>query len=139
MGKAGCVWGLLSAVSISGGCTTEMAKYMAYIFYGGNERKIPAEFEGLDHGGLKVYTTLDSSELIRRLPEFLEHSLLRYSQSIVPLPAPTTKLAEEVVSVPFVLPEGFPVPVVEVMLNGNGPWRLAVDTAMGGTILLRRE
>jgi predicted aspartyl protease len=25
------------------------------------------------------------------------------------------------------------------MLNGGGPWRLAVDTAMGGTVLLRRE
>jgi hypothetical protein len=41
--------------------------------------------------------------------------------------------------VPFVVPEAFPVPVVEVSLNGSGPWRLAVDTAMGGTVLLRQE
>ncbi len=55
------------------------------------------------------------------------------------LPTPSVELATEEVNVPFVLPEAFPVPVVEVMLNGDGPWRLAVDTAMGGTILLRQE
>ena len=55
------------------------------------------------------------------------------------LPAPTTELAQDEVAVPFVLPQEFPVPVVEVMLNGDGPWRLAVDTAMGGTVLLRQE
>lgn len=55
------------------------------------------------------------------------------------LPQPSVELAGEEVVVPFVLPEDLPVPVVEVMLNGGGPWRLAVDTAMGGTILLRRE
>lgn len=54
-------------------------------------------------------------------------------------PSPSVELLEEVVSVPFVLPEAFPVPVVEVTLNGSGPWRLAVDTAMGGTVLLREE
>jgi predicted aspartyl protease len=55
------------------------------------------------------------------------------------LPAPTVELAGDETTVPFVVPESFPVPVVEVMLNGDGPWRLAVDTAMGGTILLRQE
>ena len=55
------------------------------------------------------------------------------------LPAPSVELTSEETTVPFVLPERFPVPVVEVMLNGDGPWRLAVDTAMGGTVLLRRE
>lgn len=55
------------------------------------------------------------------------------------LPAPSVELAGEEAEIPFVLPEDFPVPVVEVTLNGDGPWRLAVDTAMGGTILLRRE
>lgn len=55
------------------------------------------------------------------------------------LPAPSVELSEREVSVPFVLPEDFPVPVVEVMLNGGGPWRLAVDTAMGGTVLLRQD
>lgn len=55
------------------------------------------------------------------------------------LPAPTVELSSDEVVVPFVLPKEFPVPVVEVRMNGTGPWRLAVDTAMGGTVLLRRE
>ncbi|MFG0307487.1 MAG: DUF1570 domain-containing protein [Phycisphaerales bacterium JB040] len=40
----------------------------------------------------RVFTTLDDSELIRRLPTFLEHSLLRYRQAVTPLPAPESKL-----------------------------------------------
>lgn len=40
----------------------------------------------------RVFSTLDDSELIRRLPAFLEHSLLRYRESITPLPAPPGKL-----------------------------------------------
>ncbi len=55
------------------------------------------------------------------------------------LPVPRTTLLAEQVEVPFVIPEAFPVPVVEVSINGSGPWRLAVDTAMGGTVLLRKE
>jgi len=55
------------------------------------------------------------------------------------LPVPRATLLADEARVPFVLPEGFPVPVVEVRLNGTGPWRLAVDTAMGGTVLLRQE
>jgi len=55
------------------------------------------------------------------------------------LPVPRATLLADEVRVPFVLPETFPVPVVEVRLNGSGPWRLAVDTAMGGTVLLRKE
>ncbi len=61
------------------------------------------------------------------------------SQAHGGLPAPTVELTEEEARVPFALPEDFPIPVVEVMFSDSGPWRLAVDTAMGGTILLRRE
>ncbi len=55
------------------------------------------------------------------------------------LPVPTVELAASETTVPFILPEGFPIPVVEVTVNGTGPWRLAVDTAMGGTVLLRQD
>lgn len=55
------------------------------------------------------------------------------------LPVPRAILLADEARVPFVLPESFPVPVVEVRLNGTGPWRLAVDTAMGGTVLLRKD
>lgn len=55
------------------------------------------------------------------------------------LPVPKATLLASEAKVPFVLPEHFPVPVVEVRLNGTGPWRLAVDTAMGGTVLLRQD
>jgi hypothetical protein len=55
------------------------------------------------------------------------------------LPIPKATLLADEVQVSFVVPEAFPVPVVEVSLNGSGPWRLAVDTAMGGTVMLRKE
>lgn len=55
------------------------------------------------------------------------------------LPTPQTTLLADEVRVDFVVPEDFPVPVVEVSINGSGPWRLAVDTGMGGTVLLRQE
>lgn len=55
------------------------------------------------------------------------------------LAIPKTRLLAPEARVPFVLDEKFPVPVVEVTLNGTGPWRLAVDTAMSGTVLLRKE
>lgn len=73
------------------------------------------------------------------------HSAPSTSQPAAPagghsgLPVPRATLLADQARVPFVLPEGFPVPVVEVRLNGTGPWRLAVDTAMGGTVLLRKD
>jgi hypothetical protein len=61
------------------------------------------------------------------------------SESHAGLPKPSVELTGEEVVVPFSVPQAFPVPVVEVTFNGDGPFRLAVDTAMGGTILLRQD
>lgn len=54
-----CVCGLLAAAGLSAGCTTEMARYMAYLFHGGDQRKVKAEFKGLEGKSLAVVVYTD--------------------------------------------------------------------------------
>ncbi len=51
---------LLAAVATSGGCSTQMAKYMAYVIAGGREQDVKAEFDGLSGKtvAVVVYTDL---------------------------------------------------------------------------------
>jgi len=42
-----CICGLLAAMGMSAGCSTEMARYTAYIFAGGRGKKVKAKFKGL--------------------------------------------------------------------------------------------
>jgi len=53
------VFGLVSAAFFSGGCTSEMARYMVYIFHGGDERKVPAEYELPEGKSLAVVVYTD--------------------------------------------------------------------------------
>jgi len=52
--------GLLAAVAASGGCSSAMMRWMAYVFAGGQEQKVKAEFDGLSGKtvAVVVYTDL---------------------------------------------------------------------------------
>jgi len=52
--------GLLAAVATSGGCSSAMARWWAYVVAGGREQKVKAEFEGLSGKtvAVVVYTDL---------------------------------------------------------------------------------
>jgi len=54
-----CVCGLLSASAFAGGCTSEMGKLWAYYLFGGKQRGVPAEFEGLDGKKLAIVVYTD--------------------------------------------------------------------------------
>jgi len=44
--KWACISGLLAAATLSGGCSSEGWRYLAYIFHGGRYQNIKAEFTG---------------------------------------------------------------------------------------------
>jgi hypothetical protein len=53
------VWGLVSATALAGGCSGAMGRYMAYLWHGGNQREVEAEFEGLEGKSLAVVIYAD--------------------------------------------------------------------------------
>jgi predicted aspartyl protease len=55
------------------------------------------------------------------------------------LPMPQVKLLGNEVRIPFTVDPNFPVPVIQVKINGQDSARFVVDTGMSGTILVRKE
>jgi len=55
------------------------------------------------------------------------------------LPMPQVKLLKNEIHIPFTIDPNFPVPVIQVKINGQDSARFVVDTGMSGTILVRKE
>jgi predicted aspartyl protease len=55
------------------------------------------------------------------------------------LPQPQVMLQQPEVNIPFELNSEFPVPVIEMQIAGQGPYRFVVDTGTSGAFVLRKQ
>jgi len=54
-----CVWAMLSVALLSGGCGSDLGRLWAYYLFGGNQRSVEAEFEGLEDKKVAVVIYTD--------------------------------------------------------------------------------